>query len=191
MIYWLLGRPRTRPVSTKTGACHSLTHGAIRKRAARDGWKQNLSAKTKAKAEALVSKAAVSTEVSAERGPRTRDRVGSILQSRAARAAIPPPSPGGTLRQRRTVRHPKDWWATDVSPGASSLQQWIAASPTFAGDHAGSEAAHARQVCCFRDACAVLSRSLSIVRSVRVPRGAFGLTPHFRHVAAASARDSS
>lgn len=45
---------------------HGVSHTGIRKRAARDGWDRDLSAKIKAKAEALVSKAEVSSEVSAE-----------------------------------------------------------------------------------------------------------------------------
>ena len=44
-----------------------ITHGAINKRAKRDGWERNLKAKIQAKAEAEVSKRAVSTEVSKER----------------------------------------------------------------------------------------------------------------------------
>lgn len=45
---------------------HGITHGAINKRAKRGGWERDLSAKIQAKADALVSKAAVSTPVSAE-----------------------------------------------------------------------------------------------------------------------------
>lgn len=45
---------------------HGISHGAINKRAKRDGWERDLSAKIQAKADALVSKAAVSTEVSKE-----------------------------------------------------------------------------------------------------------------------------
>lgn len=41
-----------------------ITHGAINKRAKRDGWVRDLKAKIKAKADSLVSKAAVSTQVS-------------------------------------------------------------------------------------------------------------------------------
>ncbi len=41
-----------------------ITHGAINKRAKRDGWERDLSAKIKAKAAALVSKDAVSNSVS-------------------------------------------------------------------------------------------------------------------------------
>ncbi|MFK3971096.1 hypothetical protein ACI2KS_10255 [Pseudomonas sp. NPDC087358] len=44
-----------------------ITHGAINKRAKRDGWVRDLKAKIKAKADALVSKATVSTLVSTER----------------------------------------------------------------------------------------------------------------------------
>ena len=45
---------------------HGISHGAINKRAKRDGWERDLSAKIHAKADALVSKAAVSTPVSME-----------------------------------------------------------------------------------------------------------------------------
>lgn len=48
-------------------ATHGLTHGAINKRAKRDGWVRDLSAKIKAKADELVSKREVSKEVSTER----------------------------------------------------------------------------------------------------------------------------
>ncbi|CNG70555.1 Uncharacterized conserved protein [Yersinia enterocolitica] len=41
---------------------HGITHGAINKRAKRDGWERDLKAKIKAKADALVSKREVSTE---------------------------------------------------------------------------------------------------------------------------------
>jgi len=47
-------------------ASQGITHGAINKRAKRDGWERDLSAKIKAKADALVSKALVSTPVSRE-----------------------------------------------------------------------------------------------------------------------------
>lgn len=45
---------------------HGISHGAINKRAKRDGWERNLTEKIQAKADALVSKAAVSKEVSKE-----------------------------------------------------------------------------------------------------------------------------
>jgi len=47
-------------------ASQGITHGAINKRAKRDGWTRDLSAKIKAKAEALVSKREVSSQVSAD-----------------------------------------------------------------------------------------------------------------------------
>ena len=47
-------------------ARHGITHGAIRKRAQRDDWDRDLSAKVRARAEALVSKAEVSTQVSTQ-----------------------------------------------------------------------------------------------------------------------------
>lgn len=47
-------------------ASQGITHGAINKRAKRDGWTRDLSAKIKAKADALVSKREVSTQVSTD-----------------------------------------------------------------------------------------------------------------------------
>lgn len=45
---------------------NGITHGAINKRAKRDGWERDLSAKIHAKADALVSRAVVSSQVSKE-----------------------------------------------------------------------------------------------------------------------------
>jgi hypothetical protein len=47
-------------------ASQGLTHGAINKRAKRDGWERDLKAKVKAKADALVSRSLVSTQVSTD-----------------------------------------------------------------------------------------------------------------------------
>lgn len=46
---------------------HGITHGSINKRAKRDGWARDLSAKIKAKTDELVSKSLVSSEVSNEK----------------------------------------------------------------------------------------------------------------------------
>ncbi|MGY0156374.1 hypothetical protein ACVQK1_09365 [Edwardsiella tarda] len=46
---------------------HGITHGAINKRAKRDGWERDLKAKIKSRADALVSKREVSTLVSTEK----------------------------------------------------------------------------------------------------------------------------
>lgn len=45
---------------------NGITHGAINKRAKRDGWERDLSQKIQAKADALVSRAVVSSQVSAD-----------------------------------------------------------------------------------------------------------------------------
>lgn len=47
-------------------ASQGITHGAINKRAKRDGWERDLAAKIKAKADALVSKREVSSQVSTD-----------------------------------------------------------------------------------------------------------------------------
>lgn len=52
---------------------HGITHGAINKRAKRDGWERDLASKIQAKAETLVSKAAVSKPVSMETRIAERD----------------------------------------------------------------------------------------------------------------------
>lgn len=49
------------------GEEHGITHGAINKRAKRDGWTRDLGAKIRAQADAKVSRAAVSKEVSARK----------------------------------------------------------------------------------------------------------------------------
>lgn len=51
---------------------HALSEGAIRKRAKRDGWERDLSAKIQAKADDLVRKQAVRSEVRAERAASER-----------------------------------------------------------------------------------------------------------------------
>lgn len=48
------------------GAAYHVSHTAIRKRAVRDGWERDLAVRIRARAEALVSKAEVSSEVSTE-----------------------------------------------------------------------------------------------------------------------------
>lgn len=53
-------------------SAHGVSHTAINKRASRDGWERDLSAKIKAKAEALVSKAEVSSEVSTKKAETDR-----------------------------------------------------------------------------------------------------------------------
>lgn len=61
-------------------SAHGITHGAINKRAKRDGWVRDLKAKIKAKADALVSKSLVSTEVSKEQLATDRDTVEANAQ---------------------------------------------------------------------------------------------------------------
>lgn len=61
-------------------ASHGITHGAINKRAQRDGWTRDLSEKIQAKADALVSKAMVSKEVSAARLVTERDVINASAE---------------------------------------------------------------------------------------------------------------
>lgn len=54
-------------------AANEVSHTAINKRAKRDGWDRDLKAKIKAKADALVSKREVSTEVSSKQAETERE----------------------------------------------------------------------------------------------------------------------
>lgn len=62
---------------------HGITEGAIRKRAKRDGWERDLSAKIQAQADALVRKAEVRAEVRNERTATERE----IVEANAAAIA--------------------------------------------------------------------------------------------------------
>lgn len=53
-------------------SAHEVSHTAINKRAKREGWDRDLKAKIKAKADALVSKREVSTEVSSKQAETER-----------------------------------------------------------------------------------------------------------------------
>ncbi len=64
-------------------SAYGLTHGAINKRAKRDGWERDLGPKIKAKADALVSKQAVSRRVST--GTSVTER--QIIEANAERIA--------------------------------------------------------------------------------------------------------
>ena len=60
-----VGLKTLRQIADENG----ISHGAINKRAKRDGWERDLSAKIQSKADALVSKAEVSSRVSTETRP--------------------------------------------------------------------------------------------------------------------------
>jgi hypothetical protein len=62
---------------------HGITHGAINKRAKRDGWERDLKAKIQQKADALVSRAAVAKKVSKESKIAERD----VIETNASAVA--------------------------------------------------------------------------------------------------------
>lgn len=65
------------------GGAHGVTHGAIRKRAERDGWTRDLAARVQARADELVSRAMVSTQVSMD--TKITERV--VIEANAQRIA--------------------------------------------------------------------------------------------------------
>lgn len=78
---------------------HGITHGAINKRAKRDGWERDLKAKIKAKADALVSKREVSTLVSTERA--VSERI--LIEANAEVIANVRMEHRGDIRRARTL----------------------------------------------------------------------------------------
>lgn len=78
---------------------HGITHGAINKRAKRDGWERDLKAKIKAKADALVSKREVSSKVSTETA--TSERI--LIEANAEVIATVRMEHRGDIRRARTL----------------------------------------------------------------------------------------
>lgn len=76
-----------------------ITHGAINKRAKRDGWTRDLAAKIKAKADELVSREAVSTSVSTEKAVTERE----IIEANAQRIAQVRGEHRGDINRARTL----------------------------------------------------------------------------------------
>lgn len=65
------------------GAAHGVSHTAINKRAKAEGWDRDLTAKIRAKADALVAKREVSKEVSSERAATEQQ----VIEANAERIA--------------------------------------------------------------------------------------------------------
>jgi hypothetical protein len=80
-------------------ASQGISHAAINKRAKRDGWERDLAAKIQAKAEALVSKREVSTQVSTERLVTER----AIVEGNAMRVAEVRMSHRADIRRLRNL----------------------------------------------------------------------------------------
>lgn len=78
---------------------HGITHGAINKRAKRDGWERDLKAKIKAKADALVSKREVSNRVSTEAA--TNERI--LIEASAEVIANVRMEHRGDIRRARNI----------------------------------------------------------------------------------------
>lgn len=76
---------------------HDITHGAINKKAKKEGWSRDLRAKIRAKADALVSKEAVSTEVSTKQAETERE----IVESNATAIANVRMAHRGDIRRSR------------------------------------------------------------------------------------------
>lgn len=78
---------------------HGITHGAINKRAKRDGWERDLKAKIKAKADTLVSKREVSRQVSTETA--TNERI--LIEANAEVIANVRMEHRGDIRRARNI----------------------------------------------------------------------------------------
>ena len=78
---------------------HGITHGAINKRAKRDGWERDLKAKIKAKADVLVSRREVSSKVSTETA--TSERI--LIEANAEVIATVRMEHRGDIRRARNI----------------------------------------------------------------------------------------
>lgn len=80
-------------------AAHSVSHVAIKKRADRERWTRDLSAKIKAKAEDLVNRAVVTTSVNSERAVTERQ----VIDANAERIAQVRGEHRGDIQRLRTL----------------------------------------------------------------------------------------
>lgn len=85
----------TREIASACG----VSHTAINKRAKKDGWVRDLKAKIQAKADELVSRRAVSTEVSSQRAATERQ----IIEANAERIAQVRGEHRGDIQRVRTL----------------------------------------------------------------------------------------
>lgn len=85
----------TREIAAASG----VSHTAINKRAKKDGWVRDLKAKIQAKADELVSRRAVSTEVSSQRAATERQ----IIEANAERIAQVRGEHRGDIQRVRTL----------------------------------------------------------------------------------------
>lgn len=83
----------------EVAARHGCTHTAVNKRAKADGWERDLQAKIKAKAEALVSKREVSSEVSSKSAETERQ----IIEANAEAIVSVRMAHRGDIRRSRSL----------------------------------------------------------------------------------------
>ncbi|WP_250440154.1 hypothetical protein [Delftia tsuruhatensis] len=115
---------------------NGITHGAINKRAKRDGWERDLSQKIQAKADALVSRAAVSSQVSADTKVRERVLIDGNAQA-VANARLGHRKDAGRVRQ--LTNRLMDELEQQTDPATLAKLQELAAAVVAPGEKAGRD----------------------------------------------------
>ncbi|MDH0851803.1 hypothetical protein N5D66_27975 [Delftia tsuruhatensis] len=115
---------------------NGITHGAINKRAKRDGWERDLSQKIQDKADALVSKAAVSSEVSTD----TRVRERAVIDANAqAVADVRLGHRKDARRVRQLTNRLMDELEQQTDPATLAKLQELAAAVVAPGEKPGRD----------------------------------------------------
>ncbi|WP_289241951.1 hypothetical protein [Delftia sp.] len=115
---------------------NGITHGAINKRAKRDGWEQDLSQKIQAKADALVSRAAVSSQVSAD----TKVREQAVIDGNAqAVADVRLGHRKDARRVRQLTNRLMDELEQQTDPATLAKLQELAAAVVAPGEKPGRD----------------------------------------------------
>ncbi len=115
---------------------NGITHGAINKRAKRDGWERDLTQKIQDKADALVSKAAVSSEVSTD----TKARERAVIDANAqAVADVRLGHRRDVHRARQLMNRLMDELEQQTDPATLAKLQELAAAVVAPGEKPGRD----------------------------------------------------
>jgi hypothetical protein len=153
---------------------HGISHTAITKRAKREGWLRDLTAKTRARADALVYKAAVSNQVSTPTGP-------SELATVEANATL---QYQVRIAQRRDIARARRLWERqinelDLIAAAPETFEWlgVAVGDKLTGKERGELVTTLKRVTALSARISSLSRATdTLEKLIRMERQAFGIS---------------
>jgi hypothetical protein len=153
---------------------HGISHTAITKRAKREGWLRDLTARTRARADALVYKAAVSTQVSTPAGP-------SELATVEANATL---QYQVRMAHRRDIARARRLWERqitelDLADAAPETFDWlgVAVGDQLTSKERGELVTTLKRVATLSARIISLSRAVdTLEKLIRLERQAFGIS---------------